>query len=293
MRKILASLLFVMLFSPVFAQSYTLQYNLEEGKTYRQNMVSEMNMQSKFGGQNMDIKMTMTCLISYKVLQKTATDFQMESSFNAMKINMVMSNGTNVTFDSENKGDQSPMSRMLAGLAGKTFTCRITPQGQMTEVKGLEELYQSVFSGLSSLNEEQKEQVSQQIRQAFGEKSLRNNFQYSSVFPDHAVKPGDKWKMDNSMDVMMPVKLTSEYELKAVEADAYHVLGTATLDPASSGSDNGFSPIQLTGKIESDLKLDLKSCWPKSSLISFKATGKMGEGGEDALTIDMKISITE
>ena len=115
---------------------------------------------------------------------------QLEMEFIAAKLNMDMM-GNKLNYDSENKNAAEsidPMYSMLAGLdalMGQKLTMTLTPEGDITSVQGVDEMYEKVINALPDA----AKSVAQGIVQ---EDQFKQLIQYPFL-PETAVKGGDTW----------------------------------------------------------------------------------------------------
>jgi hypothetical protein len=83
------------------ADKYTLKYNLEKGKTYKQQMVTEMNMSMNAMGQDIKVDMKMEMNVNYDVKDRNNDVYDVQMSYQKMK--MSMTNPVPMTIDSDSQ----------------------------------------------------------------------------------------------------------------------------------------------------------------------------------------------
>jgi len=115
---------------------------------------------------------------------------QLELEFLAAKLNMDMM-GNKLNYDSDNKKAAEsidPMYSMLSGLdaiMGQKLTMTLGPDGEITEVEGINEMYEKVINALPDA----AKSVAQGIVQ---EDQFKQLIQYPFL-PEAAVKTGETW----------------------------------------------------------------------------------------------------
>lgn len=96
------------------------------------------------------------------------------------------------------------------------FYTRVSPQGEITDVYGMEKIYEVLFK---SLGDTLKEKDKQEIKQSFGEESIKEILQQEyQVCPPNAITVDSSWtKSFNSAVLFFEVVNNAKYTLKSVE----------------------------------------------------------------------------
>jgi hypothetical protein len=305
MKTLLTLLGSVILLIPCSAQKVMLQLNLEKGGIYSQNLVSNLSINESVNGQQINILMTIDGKMSYKVIEIQDNIYDMEVRYVSLNMKMTLSNVT-AEFSSEKNDESDIMSSLLASIKDKPFMVKMTKSGKVNEVKNIDVLFSNMFDKLPQLNEAQKQQVMDQLKQAYGEKAFKGNIEMcSAIFSDAPVSRGDKWTVNTQLEAGMAAKMETVYELKEITDNYYQILGNseiATADKDAYVESNGMKlKYDLSGTMISDIQIDKISGWVKHALInqSMKGTAYVKESPQlpNGLAIPMilgnEMTITE
>jgi hypothetical protein len=158
------------------------------------------------------------------------------------------------------------MSTVLNGITNQPITIVLGKKGTITEVSNLDSLWNAIFSQFPNVPEEQLNQVQGQIKSAYGPDALKGNIEMvTAIFPQNQVRVGEEWVVQNSMQSMMPVNVSSTYKLADIQEDYYLIQGASSLQTADTAAivDSNGMPMKynMTGAIDSEIKIHKQSGW--------------------------------
>ena len=239
--------------------SRVLKFNLEKGKGYDYEII--MNMDQQMMGQ--DTKMMLTGNYTMLVTEDDGTVKTLTGKYKSFKMNMKMM-GIEIDIDTdkpsppmtedEMKMDPAKMmTRIFAGITGKSFTIKVDAEGNIVEVKGFPEIIQSIVDS-SGMGEDIKRQMYASLKDQFNEQNIKDQFaQVFTIFPNKEVKVGDSWDKTYSTGGKMPAKNTITYTVKEIEGD--HV----TLTTKSKLESLNKSDMEINGEQAGTLLVDSKT----------------------------------
>lgn len=259
------------------AEKIDLVLNLENGKTYRQETSSSMNITQSFMGQEMNMEMIMDGVMLYKVTGVTDAGYEIEVTYEKLASTMKMAQGE-FTFSSEDNDQGNPFSKSLSLMINKPFKMTLSKNGRVTSVQNLDELWDEIINGNEELGEAERMALKEQMMNSYGEKSFKGNIEMAiSIFPDYPVNVGDKWTVDSKVQTTVELSTSTEYEFIKVENGIAFLKGTATMN---TGKDNKMNQqgvdmeIQLEGTMTSDLQVDVNTGWIIEGQIEQDLKGK-------------------
>jgi hypothetical protein len=267
MKKIII-LLFVFASAQLgFSQKQTIELNLKTGDTFTQNYNADIAIVQSFNGQEMSIKMNIGSKWSMKVLGYTNNVYDLEATYNHIKMTMALPNG-NMEYDSDKNDENDIMSKVLGGMINKPFSFKMTKSGKITEVTGVENLYSGVFDSVGQVDELQKKQILDQIMQSFGDKAFKGNLEMSmAIFPETNVRKGDSWTINTKLESQMTADIQTVYTLTEVGADYYMLSGKSGIKQIESENTVNLNGMDLqytiAGTMTSNLKIDKATGWIK------------------------------
>ncbi|TCC91747.1 hypothetical protein EZ428_08310 [Pedobacter frigiditerrae] len=269
MKNIITCCIALLLTTASYAQKQKIELSLVKGQTYNQRLASDMTMIQNMQGQDLNIKIGINALMSYKVLDQLDTVYIISCKYESLSMKMEMPNNT-MSVDSENPKEGDLLSKMMAGMKKNTFTMKMTKKGRIVEVKGIEKL----FEGLSEATELPAAQLAQlkaQLSQSYGEEAFKANMEMSmAVYPKIAVNVGEKWITKGKLKSGMTADIETTYTLKDVTSDYYLITGISKI--TTTGKDvnvnNGMKMIyHITGDMTSNIKISKITGWMANAVI--------------------------
>lgn len=249
------------------AKEYTLEYNLEKGKTYKQRMLSETNVTMNAMGQDVTMSIEVQMDINYNVIERNGDVFDLQMSYQKMKMNMSAPALFSIDSDLPDSSSDKNISNVIQSMMGIPIDVQLTKQGKVVSVKGLDKLE----AKLDSIDNEQfKDMFSQQ----FSEKMIRQALEQSSIYM--SAKPvaiDDSWDVtstvsSNGIDIINKMNLT----LKEVKDDVatLEIIGTlATPEGGAFTTVQGVdAEVSMNGDQTGTIQMDLKTGWIISSEIN-------------------------
>ncbi len=197
--------------------SAMLRFNLPKGKTYAFTM--EMDMNQEQGGQTVGSSM----LYNYQmaVTGSSNNNKTLKVTYGKMEMNMNMG-GQKLSFSSEDKSldKNNPMqmvSRMFAAMKGKSFSMKVSPDGEILSVEGFDKLGEEMVNDMG-VPEQQKDMFLQGFQSRFNSDMIRETFSQGFNFlPNKEVKPGDKWTKKMNIPIgETDAEINTTYTVKSI-----------------------------------------------------------------------------
>lgn len=277
MKKQLFILIVAILAVAFTSSKEKLALNLTKGKTYNQNMVTESTIKQQIQGQTMNIEMTITADMGYLVKEVTDQVFTMDVTYNKMAMKMSLPTGA-MEYSSDKKVEGDLMSTILSNMINKPFTIKMSENGKVQEVTNIEKVFESAFTDLPNINEQQKQQILAQVMQSYGGDAIRGNLEMTTaLFPETEVSKGDSWDVTTTIESGMTMTVKTTYTLTEVGPDYYLLNGVSTLETAKDKvMDNMGMPLQynLSGTMNATLKLSKSTGWVMDGTIDQIITGE-------------------
>jgi len=252
------------------ADKYTLKFNLDKGKTYKQRVVTDMNMAMNAMGQDIKMNMKMEMLSHYDVTEKNNNSYNIKMSYQRLTMNMTSPVQFSIDSDApENASDRS-VGDLFKSLTGTPVDIQMTQQGKVTSVNGVNKLTEKI-NALSN------EQFKQQFGQQFSEKAIQTTMeQMSAYLPINPVALNESWNVANTInssgfDIINKMNLT----LKQVKDNIATIDITGTLATPEGGAvlqvQGMDAKVSMKGEQAGTVLLDMKTGWIIRSEISQKS----------------------
>ena len=190
---------------PASAQKTSLRWKYRQGTelVYRVKNHQDMNL-SMGGATSSDQIQT----VRWRLVEVTPDgDATIHMTTERVQIELQGMTGT-VKYDSESgEAPADPQAKMLAAMAGMSYTMVVSPGGSVKAIQGLEALREKM---LGSLPPEQVAMMQSMAGELFSEESLTRMAQQNvQLFPEAAVGPGDSWKHSFTSPVPMVGSMTT------------------------------------------------------------------------------------
>ena len=272
MKAIFTLFLVSIIFTSVQSQNVDLSLKLEKGKEYKQTSSMKTGIYQDVMGQKVNIDMTVNGTMTFLVKDINENVYDMEAKYGKLSIFMEMM----PQYKMEMTSDNSPLLKAMRDI---TLDVVMSKKGKVLEIKNIDELLENAIQKADQLLDEQREQMKTQITKAFGDEALKNNIQtVTAIFPDEPVKKGDKWTKQTTVESDMPISFSTDYELIEATSDYALIKGFATVDTPNKDTyteTNGMQmKLDLSGTIQSDIKIDVKTGWIIEALIKQEMKGE-------------------
>jgi len=265
MKRIFTLLVGLFLLISCQAQKTQLGLNLTKGEVYSQKLTSNVSILQTINGQQVNMKMSISGIMTYKVIDIKNTVYDMEVRYESLIMKMSLPNGE-MEFSSEKNDENDVFSTMLGTIKNIPFLVKMTKTGKVNEVKNIEAVFSNMSDKFPQLSDVQKKQIQEQMMQAYGEKAFKGNVEmFSAIFTDSPVSKGDKWTINTQLESTMSAKMETVYEFKESTDSYYLIYGNSKIETEDKDAyieSNGM-PLKydMTGTMTSNIKIDNKTGW--------------------------------
>jgi len=258
------------------AQSYKLSFN--PGNNDKFDMKSEVKIKivQSMMGQEMEINMNSNIDNLYEITNGSGENKEVKIKYNKLKTGMEMM-GQTITMDSDSPDKDDPKNKIYNMLKESEITALVKPNGDIVELKGVDELAKK----FENFSEAELQGVKNYIEKDAIKSSFEQSFKW---YPEKEVKVGDAWTTVTTISSPYELKSNNNYTLIKVENNVGYltVKSDVTTDGSKKMQSNGMElEINLTGKNEGEMQVDMKSGMPVSSNIVQNLSGKMEIMGQE------------
>jgi hypothetical protein len=247
------------------AQKVSLALSLKQDSTYYLTTNVNSTITQTINGAQQLSSVLISGRVAHKVTAIKDTVYEMEVTYKNLAMNMNIA-GKVIRFDS-NSDDQSPFARIMRGMLDKSFSMIITKSGHVLAVNHTDNIFANLFNGIEGVSEAQKTQITDQMKNSYGEKSIKSNFQEAfPMFPAGAISPSDQWLATSTIEANGVIIINTIYHLQTANVNYNLIHGDALLKSEGSAQyhlSNGIPMrfVKITGSVTSDLKLDKNTGW--------------------------------
>lgn len=255
------------------ADKVDLKLVFTQGQTFVQRTTVDQTITEKVSGKTIELKQTIRTEMAQEIIGVDESgNAEVKYTYRSAYFKQQSSMGT-LEYDSTNPPETiSPQLQGFAALAGSQFTMRITPKGQVLEIKGLDEMLDSM---LKRLNLPEGSNIDA-LKKICNEENLKEAFaQTSGTYPNQPVGVGDSWNQTFAISSGFPMIMDNTYQLKQRKSGksiiacdmlikpnpnaAPLTMGAVTLTYNITGKQNGTMEIdEATGIMtQADLKQEI------------------------------------
>ncbi|MDW3192707.1 MAG: DUF6263 family protein [Cytophagales bacterium] len=296
MKKTTSYFAALLLFISAIQAQQKLQLNLKAGESYKQVTFNDASITQEIMGQSMEINLAVNSSMIFKVVNANRDDYDMEVSFESMKLSMGSMQAT-MEFDSENPEEGDAFSQIMSGVIGKSFNIKMSKSGKVLELSGIEAMWEAAFSD-QNISAAEKAQIMTQLNQTYGSEAVKGNIEMvSAIFPEQKVSKGDQWTNEVNINSGMKGIAETTYTYEGKQGDQYQITGSGTIVTSEEGATINTNGMELTmdlkGTMESAISVDAGTGWIVQATINQKIDGAANMAGNaqmpNGLSIPMKI----
>jgi len=285
-------LLPVFSFQCLGADKYTLELNLEKGKTYNHHSISEVNMIMDAMGQVVNIDMKSETCTHFDVIEKNNDSFDLQATFQKIKINMGAPMPFSVDSEAPEQASDKNAGDLIKSFTGIPIDIQLTKQGKVTSVKGAGKIEEKI-------NATANEQFIQMFSQQFSEKAVQATFeQMFTYLPNNPVELNESWDVvKNISSIGFDIIVKMKFTLKQVKDNIAFLDCTSTLATAEGGAvlqiQGMDAKVSMKGEQTGTFQIDMKTGWFVRSELTQKTTQDidiMGQAMQQK--IEMKVTVT-
>jgi hypothetical protein len=272
------------LFSCGDKEKITLEYNLKQGETLKQNMVMNMDMVQNMMGQEIKISIAMTMKMAFDVKESQGDDYTLEVKFKNIKTDMGIPGMGNISFNSDTPDDvatQTNINPMLKAVIDQPFEFVMDKTGKAKSVKGVDKLLEAMLGSFDeSVPEATRQQLIGQLGSQFSNEAFKSQFEQSTgYFPDKPVATGESWNIKiQTMASNFSANIDSKVTLKSIENNEINlnIDGTVSTPEGYEQEVNGMkTKVTLNGTQKGTLKVNKNTGWVIFSDLTMNFNGEV------------------
>ncbi len=271
----------------------SLTLNLPDDERFQYEITNRSNTTSTIMGMDVEIGTDQVMDMEMRSVGKTpAGDTRVEVIYTDIRSSVGSAQGVD-EYDSKSTEPQlSTQAPIYEAMLNRPFTLTYSPQGTITEVEGLEEMFAAMFESFP-------EEMRANMEQMLGGSNLTEMMDNMTLFyPPGPVKIGDSWQSDNTFDIgSMSMKVEMTYTLtKRENGQAFlDIIGVVFTDPDSDALEiNGMTlQYDLEGTQSGTMIVDEAIGWLHSMDMQTEMGGLMkmlNLGDMEDMEIHMQVS---
>lgn len=246
-------------------ETVNLQFNLQNGKQYVYEMVTEQTTTTDVQGMSVEMKQDMSTTATYNVLSKEGDATRVEVIYNRIKMK-TSGAGMQSEFDTDNPTGNEPVYANLSKMVKKPFEMTINKNGEIMAMTGADKMLEGVLdSSMGDIN-------------GMTDSMLRSMMQQSlTVYPGQPVKPGDQWVRSYTTNIgFMKLNFKNNYTLKSVKKGIAHIDVMADISMSRpEDSSETMLDMEITGTQNGTIDMEVATGLIKESKLEQQIKGKV------------------
>ncbi|MEZ4774650.1 MAG: DUF6263 family protein [Bacteroidia bacterium] len=286
-KKSVVTIVFFLLLSSafsLFAQSVSpskikLRLNLEKNDHFTISYFAHQDISQVLMETEQNINQTIGMYYTYDVLEADAKSYEIKVTYSRVIFNQDGVTGS-TRFDSDSIVETvPPAAKGFAALAGQSFFMTITPMGEVTEVKGIDQMLDNMLVSFEGLDTETRQSLSTSLKNQYGDENTRATMQnLMAIYPRKKVGIGDEWTRVTTINQGFPITMETSYKVKALDQNQ------ATLEVFSKMASNPDVPMemmgmrlayQLAGSQQGEILLNPRNGWTIRTSINQDLSGEV------------------
>lgn len=297
--KVLFLAIFILATTQLQAQKSNLKLKLAKGSTYTLQMATVQLISQEIMGQKQEIDQKISMTYTFNVENVNANgESDIKVTYKTFSISQQSPMG-NLEYDSEKPSSSAPEAfKAFSGIVNESFTMKITPEGEIKKMEGVDKLIENIMKKFNVTDESQKQQLKSSLQSQFGEEALKGSMEYMmAVYPEKPVGVGDAWNKSLKIAMGIPMAISTVYTLKDRKNGVANLDVNSKIDSAE-GEPMQFSGMNMTYQVSGDqkgtLQLDEKTGFTKNSDITQSLSGTLTLSGapqmQEPMTLPIKIT---
>lgn len=257
-----------------------LKLNLKSGSEYNLKMFTEQKISQTIMKEKQVTVQNIGVSYTYKVESVDGDgSMNLKVIYNSF-LQDVQSAAGRMTYNSTNPKDKdNPFAKIYESLINKSFSLKLTPQGNVSNISGVDALLKSIIKNLKLPNAQSADMAEKSLREQFGDKAVRESMQnMMSIYPQSPVSPGDSWSKSYSTSKIFPANFDTKWTLKEIkDGRAIVIVSSKIKGMPPKKSENGM-PVpkyNISGDQNGILELDVATGWVSKAKINQKLGGKV------------------
>lgn len=186
-----------------------------------------------------------------------------------------------VEYDSRQPPERvPPIALGFAALPGQTFTIVMTPAGKVAEVRGVNEMLQSIMKRAQMPDGPAQEAMLKMMKEQFGEQAMKEQMQnLFGFYPESPVAVGESWSQEVKISMGFPMVLNNTYTLESRDGGVARIAVESRLSSNPEAKPLEVGPMTmtyaLTGSQTGTTHIDEASGWATDATLTQQITGDM------------------
>jgi hypothetical protein len=274
-------------------EKISLGLHLTRGQVFKQLNTTTQTITQKMMGQSIKVNAKNDMYLKQEVLNVNAEGIaDLKVTYARIRSEQENSMTGKQIYDSQDSTTDAtgPNFMGFAQLVGQGFEYSINAQGKVTEVRGVDALFDRILNNMGESGGPEMAQVKATLKKTFGDDAMKSMMeQMMGHLPPSQIAAGDTWGGEVKMAGVMAMTVANEYKLESIEADKAIISLTGEVKTdEGAGLDLGVMNVEynLEGTTDGTMEIDRKTGMPLVMIMNQKLKGQTKMMG---MTVPMEI----
>ena len=273
------------------AAQHDIVYHLEKGGVYPQNQVVTSEQAQVINGMPQDMTMVISTQSDFLVTDIKDGIYYIDIQVKKMSNETETSMGSDVM--SSDGPASNPMNVMFKNMIEDPIKITMDRYGKIlsfdnsAQLEGLTEGMEMPEMQLLQIEAAMKKEID-------AEKQITSYEQLTSILPKKAVKEGDTWTQNTTINSIASFETSTTYTLESVTADSYIITAAADIK-TPQGSTTDFSGVQaaynLEGPSSATYIINRNTGWITKATIEQELEGDITVAKSEMMPEEMKMTL--
>jgi len=303
-KNVLMSLVIVLALGVTVSDVYSagrkfdLKLKLKKGQKFGLKMVANQKMAQTMMGQEQKMKQMTAMGMSFEVLDVDDNQ-NMSIKTTYLTIHTKTEGPMGVLEYDSTKPPQpaanNPMSAMQAAMLGQSFVMKLTPKGEILNIKGMDEMIAKMIDKMTT-DEAKKQQMKEMMKNFINEDKMKEiSGTMVAVLPPKPVGIGDSWTNKISVPIGFPMEIDTTNTLTDHKEGIITIGTNAVIKTGDDAKPTEMGPMKMTMKMKGTQKgtiqIDSATGWIVRSKADANFTGEFKTEPNEQMPQPMTIPI--
>lgn len=303
-KSVLMSLVIVLALGAIVSDVYSadekldLKLNLKKGRKFGLKMVTDQKMSQTMMGQQQKMNQMTAMGMSFEVLAVDDNgNMSIKTTYQTIHTRMEGPMGV-MEYDSTKPpqpGAENPMSAMYKAMLGQSFVMKLSPKGEILEIKGIDEMIAKMIEKMAP-NEATKQQMKGMMKSFINEDKMKETSgTMVAALPQKPVGIGDSWTNKISVAIGFPMEIDTTNTLTDHKKGIITIQTNANIETGDDAKPTAMGPMKMTMKMKGaqkgTIQIDAATGWIVRSKMDINFTGEFKTEPNEQMPQPMTIPI--
>jgi hypothetical protein len=277
---------------------FDLKLKLKKGQKFGLKMVTDQKMSQTMMGQQQKMNQMTAMGMSFEVLD---VDDNGNISIKTTHLNIharIEGPMGVMEYDStkpQEPGANNPMSAMYKAMLGQSFVMKLSPKGEILEIKGMDEMIAKMIDKMAT-DEAMKQQMKEMMKNFINEDKMKETSgTMVAALPPKPVGIGDSWTNKISVAVGFPMEIDTTNTLTDHKEGIITIKTNASIEMGDDAKPTEMGPMKMTMKMKGaqkgTIQIDQATGWLVRSKADANFTGEFKTEPNEQMPQPMTIPI--